>query len=93
MTRSQATELQALAELPDDRIDTDDVPEMLDWSDAGRGLFHWPVKRRVTLRLDADVLAWFKRHTPGGRGYQTAIDRALRDHVRRHRTAAVPRAG
>ena len=34
-----------------------------------------PVKRPVTLRLDADVLAWFQR---AGRGYQTRINRALR---------------
>jgi len=34
-----------------------------------------PVKKPVTLRLDADVLAWFQR---GGRGYQTRINRALR---------------
>jgi uncharacterized protein (DUF4415 family) len=40
----------------------------------------WPkyykaLKKPVTLRLDADVLAWFKRQ---GRGYQTRINRALR---------------
>jgi uncharacterized protein (DUF4415 family) len=34
-----------------------------------------PLKKPVTLRLDADVLAWFQR---GGRGYQTRINRALR---------------
>ena len=34
-----------------------------------------PVKRPVTLRLDADILAWFQR---GGRGYQTRINQALR---------------
>ena len=34
-----------------------------------------PVKKPVTLRLDADVLAWFHR---AGRGYQTRINRALR---------------
>jgi uncharacterized protein (DUF4415 family) len=34
-----------------------------------------PLKRPVTLRLDADVLAWFKKK---GRGYQTRINRALR---------------
>jgi uncharacterized protein (DUF4415 family) len=34
-----------------------------------------PVKKPVTLRLDADVLAWFKKQ---GRGYQTRINRALR---------------
>ena len=32
-------------------------------------------KKVVTLRLDADVLAWFKKE---GRGYQTRINRALR---------------
>jgi len=34
-----------------------------------------PLKRPVTLRLDADVLAWFKKK---GSGYQTRINRALR---------------
>ena len=34
-----------------------------------------PLKKPVTLRLDADVLAWFQQ---GGRGYQTRINRALR---------------
>jgi len=37
--------------------------------------FYRPIKKPVTLRLDADVLAWFKRQ---GRGYQTRINRALR---------------
>jgi uncharacterized protein (DUF4415 family) len=39
-----------------------------------------PLKEPVTLRLDADVLAWFKK---GGRGYQTRINRALREWVDR----------
>ena len=34
-----------------------------------------PIKKPVTLRLDADVLAWFEKQ---GRGYQTRINRALR---------------
>jgi uncharacterized protein (DUF4415 family) len=34
-----------------------------------------PVKKPVTLRLDADLLAWFQR---AGRGYQTRINRTLR---------------
>ena len=34
-----------------------------------------PLKKPVTLRLDADILAWFQR---GGRGYQTRINQALR---------------
>lgn len=36
-----------------------------------------PLKTPVTIRLDADVLDWFKRNS-GGRGYQTEINRVLR---------------
>jgi uncharacterized protein (DUF4415 family) len=37
--------------------------------------FYKPVKKPVTLRLDADVIAWFKKD---GRRYQTRINEALR---------------
>ena len=40
------------------------------------GVLYRPVKKPVTLRLDADVIAWFKKL---GHGYQTRINRALRD--------------
>ena len=76
-------QLGALEALPDDQIDTSDIPEILDWSDARRGVFYRPVKRQITLRLDADIIAWFKARARGGRGYQTDINGALREHVRR----------
>ena len=82
LTKKQKAELEALAALPDDEIDTGDIPEVLDWSDAKRGLFYRPVKQQLTLRLDRDVVAWFKRRAEGGRGYQTEINRALRAYVR-----------
>lgn len=81
LAEDRKTELSALGELSDDRIDTTDIPELLDWSDAKRGVFYRPVKKQITLRLDADVVAWFKVHARGGRGYQTDINRALREHV------------
>ncbi len=81
LTSEQRAELQALKELPDDQIDTSDIPELLDWSDARRGLFYRPVKKQITLRLDADVIQWFKARAKNGRGYQTDINRALRQHV------------
>ena len=84
LTERQRVEVEALEDLPDEQIDTADIPEILDWSDARRGVFYRPVKRQVTLRLDADVLTWFKSHAEGGRGYQTDINRALREHVQRH---------
>ena len=40
-------------------------------------------KTRITIRLDDDVLAWFKTqvHKAGGGNYQTLINRALREHM------------
>ncbi|MYB84490.1 MAG: hypothetical protein F4X54_07135 [Chloroflexi bacterium] len=87
LTDEQRAEIEALERLPDDQIDTTDIPELLDWSDARRGVFYRPVKRQVTLRLDADVLTWFKVHARDGRGYQTDINRALREHVQRRGSA------
>ena len=84
LTEEQRAELLALENLSDDQIDTTSIPEVVDWQGARRGVFYRPVKRQVTLRLDADVLTWFKAHARGGRGYQTDINRALRDHVQRH---------
>jgi uncharacterized protein (DUF4415 family) len=80
-----------LARLPDARIDTRDIPEIRDWSGARRGLFYRPVKQQLTLRIDADVVDWFKRRAPKGAGYQTAMNRALREHVERQ--ARVRKAG
>ncbi len=84
LTRSQMAELKSLAVLPDAAIDTLDVPEMLDWSGAKRGVFYRPVKQQLTLRLDADVVAWFKGQATPGEGYQTRINRALRAYVQGH---------
>jgi len=44
------------------------------------GSLYRPIKKPVTLRLDADVLAWFKKPGPG---YQTRINRALRSLMRK----------
>ena len=83
LSKQQKVELATLEALPDERIDTSDIPEIVNWPDAQRGLFYRPVKKQITLRLDADVLAWFKKRVPGGQGYQTEINRALRQHVQR----------
>jgi uncharacterized protein (DUF4415 family) len=82
LTREQLAELKSLAALPDSAIDTSDAPELLDWSGAKRGVFYRPVKQQLTLRLDADVVAWFRSHTKSSEGYQTRINRALREYVR-----------
>lgn len=85
LTPEQAAELQALATLPEDKINTRDLPEQKDWSGARRGLFFRPVKKQLTLRLDADLIDWFKTHTTNnGEGYQTSINSALREYVSQH---------
>ncbi|HXI04287.1 MAG TPA: BrnA antitoxin family protein [Candidatus Saccharimonadales bacterium] len=42
-----------------------------------------PGKTRITIRLDDDVLAWFRRqvHDSGGGSYQTSINNALREYI------------
>ncbi len=75
--------MRALEALSDDQIDTTDAPEILDWSDARRGVFHRPEKQQIMLRLDVDIIAWFKAHARDGRGHQTDINGALREHVKR----------
>lgn len=87
LTKEQKADLAALEALPDEQIDTSEIPELTDWTDARRSLFYRPVKQQITLRLDSDVVDWFKRNAPGGRGYQTEINRALRRHVQRCETS------
>lgn len=67
--------MAALARLRDENIDLTDLPEVLDWSGAVVGKYYRPLKKSLTIRLDADVLAWLKAQ---GRGYQTRINMLLR---------------
>lgn len=74
-------EIDALATLPDEQIQTDDIPEVRDWSGAKRGVFYRPVQQQITLHLDADLIEWFKAHHSEDEGYQTKINHALREYV------------
>jgi len=62
----------------DKDIDFSDIPEILDWTGVVRSKLYRPVKEHVTIRLDADVLEWFKRKHPK---CQTAINTALRQYI------------
>jgi uncharacterized protein (DUF4415 family) len=84
LTTTQRADLDALAKLPDDKINTSEMPEQLDWSNARRGMFYKPVKKQITLRIDADLIEWFRQHAPGESGYQTRINEALREYVTQH---------
>ena len=74
-------EIDALA-MSQAPIQTDLIPEGAgDWSEAKRGLFYRPVKQQITLRLDAELISWFKTNPAPDEGYQTSINRALREYV------------
>jgi uncharacterized protein (DUF4415 family) len=80
LTPAQRANLKELAAMPESKIDTSDIPEWTDemWKRAVRGKFYRPMKQAVSLRLDADVIAWLKK---GGKGYQTRANRALREKM------------
>ena len=78
LTPELLAESLRIAQMPDDTIDLSDMPEVTDFTGWVRGKFYRPVKKQVTLRLDADVIDWFKTNQGGARGYQTAINAALR---------------
>ena len=82
LSAAERNQLSRLAKLRDKDIDTVDIPEApaRNWMYARRGEFYRPRKQAVTIRLDADLLAWFKERAEG-RGYQTEINRVLRQHV------------
>ena len=58
-----------------------------DFSKAKRGPVMAPAKgkTRITIRVDDDLLAWFKQRVNdgGGGNYQSLINEALREHVKR----------
>lgn len=85
LSDAQRRRLEQLAALPDTSTDTSDIPEVADCPKAVRGGLYKPRKEAITIRLDADVLAWFKARaadgTTDGRGYPSEINRVPRQHV------------
>lgn len=80
MGKASKTDWKRLAKLEDAQIDTSDVPELGDEFFA-RAELHVPPKQTVTMRLDVDVLTWFKAQ---GQGYQTRINKLLRAYMLAH---------
>lgn len=75
LTAKQRKELAALAAMPNESIDTSDIPAVAFSPAAERGQFYKPRKMQITARVDADVLDWLKA---GGRGYQGRMNAILR---------------
>jgi uncharacterized protein (DUF4415 family) len=80
LTAGQKANIERLLASPNRKIDTSDIPELPPSArkNALRGMFYRPLKEAVSLRLDADVLAWLKKD---GQGYQTRANQILRERM------------
>jgi uncharacterized protein (DUF4415 family) len=81
LTPEQIERLKKVANVPDEQIDFSDIPDNDDGYDVTqrvRGAYR-PTKQQVTLRIDTPTLDWFKQKLP--KGYQTDINRVLREYV------------
>ena len=76
--KKRSDELAALEAVSDDDIDYSDIPPVEDFSGWVRGMFYKPRKQAISLRIDSPVLVWFKSRGPG---YQTEINRVLKQHM------------
>src|SRR5262245_23452978 len=80
LTEKMMKELKALKNREIDLSDKD-APEITNWEGAVIGKFYRPVKKQITVRIDADVLEWF-RHA--AEKYQTLINEACREYMVHH---------
>ena len=86
LSAEQKARLDAVASMPDERIDYSDAPHLPDavWMKAAASELP-NNKQQITLRLDAEVLDFFK-HT--GKRYQSRINAVLRSYVEAHKAHA-----
>jgi len=68
--------------LPESAIDFSDLPPLQadEWQGTERGKFYRPVKQQLTVRIDADVVAWLKGQ---GKWYQSRLNQILRSAMLR----------
>jgi len=86
-SHKSASDLKRLAALKDSEIVVDDdasawTPEMFARAVVKRGLDTPPTKTLLSLRVDSDVVGWFRAQ---GRGYQSRMNALLRAYMDAHR--------
>jgi uncharacterized protein (DUF4415 family) len=81
MNRQSETDWKRVEEMKDEEIDTSDIPP-LDDSFFAKAKLRMPKRVSVTMRVDADLLDWFK--SQGGE-YESLINSALRSYVEDHK--------
>lgn len=79
-TEKMANELKALKKREIDLSD-EDAPEITNWEQAVIGKHYRPIKKQITVRIDSDVLEWFRHATAK---YQTLINKACREYMMHH---------
>lgn len=87
LTRGQRAEITALSRMSDSDIDYADIariPASL-LERAVRAQLYRPVKRHLSVRIDADVLAWLKSQ---GKGYHTRLNDILRSAMTEERKSS-----
>ena len=86
ISKQSQTDWTRLQTMPDKDIDLSDspelTPELFARAIVRRGLQPVPRKSQLTLRLDQDVLEWFRKQ---GQGYQTQINALLRAYMNAHK--------
>jgi len=84
LTKAQEKDLAALAALPDELIDTTDIPVIKDLTGGVAGLFYRPGQKPVTIRLSAPD-AQMARHLSKSKGipYQAYIKKLLHEALQR----------
>jgi uncharacterized protein (DUF4415 family) len=76
IAEKQRRELERLARLPDEQIDYSDAPDLEQPpAHVEVGRFYRPIKQQISIRVDADVLAWFRARS---KKYQTYMNEVLR---------------
>ena len=62
MSKFMQQELSVLKAMPNNEIDLTDIPptQVQEWLGVERARFYRPLKQQLTVRVDADVLAWLK---------------------------------
>jgi uncharacterized protein (DUF4415 family) len=77
-TPADKKRLAEVASRPDSEIDYTDIPPLDEkfWKNAVRNPFYRPIKQQITLRIDADILAWLRSKAP--EGYQSRLNAVLR---------------
>ena len=84
-SKKSETDLKRIDAMTDEDIDFSDIPEvtpeMFAHAVVRRNFKPFPRKKQLTLRVDSDVIDWYKKQ---GRGYQTRINSLLRAYMKEH---------